>query len=158
MSPFVSSLFHSWVPFPSFSTFPFLPPLIYPPHFHFSILFSTPPPCPSLLLSLPSPTLPCLAKGQISRGNQQRQTRSSDFIIIINLPLQFLPQGSKPAQLELRTVREAEAAAWLFSSVSPTTPCPHSSLAVFISLWRGQAPCFLAKFFPSLYSLLPSFI
>lgn len=107
--PLPSPLPCSWcVPFPR-------PPLclgslllVRPTHLCLPVLSSAPLPRPSLQLALPCPTLPRPAKGQISRGNQQRQTRSSDFIIVVNLPLQFLPQGSKPARLELRAATEAE--------------------------------------------------
>lgn len=57
-------------------------------HISFSLSSLAPFPCPSPLMSFSSPTPPCLAKSP--RGNQQRQTKSSDFIILINFPLQFL--------------------------------------------------------------------
>lgn len=108
-----------------------------PPEFvlYISSSPSFPLPPPSFTAVLPSPTLPCLAKGQISRGNQQRQTRSSDFIIIVNLPLQFLPQGSKPARLELRTAVEAEATAGSAGLLCVTTIPPHSWW------WCCPGPC-----------------
>lgn len=40
---------------------------------------------------------------------------------------------------------QAETTAWLFSPTSYTTTRPPCS-AVFISLWRGQASCFLSNF------------
>jgi hypothetical protein len=103
--------------------------------------------------------LPCLAKGQISRGTQQRQTRSSDFIIIVNFPLQFLPQGSKQVWLELRTdlrLRPAFSAGWSHYH-------PHSLLLLLNSLhfpargggrWVSGLLAF-AQVFPSPHSPQP---
>lgn len=75
----VPPLLHSWLPL----SFPHPLPLFSPGPSVLRALFSAPLPRPSLLLALPSPTVPRLAKGQISRGNQQRQTRCSDFIIVV---------------------------------------------------------------------------
>lgn len=105
-------------PFPSFrasllpSSPPFLAPLPSPASPGLSVRCVSPPPRP-LLRPLPAlpccwpslPTVPRLAKGQISRGNLQRQQGAADFIIVVNLPLQFLPHGSEPARLELRLRR-----------------------------------------------------
>lgn len=137
----VPPLLHSWLPL----SFPHPLPLFSPGPSVLRALFSAPLPRPSLLLALPSPTVPRLAKGQISRGNQQRQTRCSDFIIVVNLPLQLLPQGSKPARLELRTDAEAEPAACLFR-LKPLPqplglPPPHSR---HFSA-GGQAPGFFSS-------------
>lgn len=132
-----------WLPLP-FTHHPpsSFPGCVGPPRLHRPGLCSAPLPRPCLLPALPSPTVPRLAKGQISRGNQQRQTRSSDFIIVVNLPLQFLPQGSKPARLELRTDEEAEPAAGLFRleplppplGLPPSFLCRGSGSRVFSSV------------------------
>lgn len=84
-----------------------------PPRLHFPS--ATPCPSPVFLCGSPSPppSCPVWPKDKSQEGNQERQTRCSDFIIVVNLPLQFLPQGSKPAQLELRTDKAAETVACL---------------------------------------------
>lgn len=134
-------------PFPSASSVPgFPPPRSGPLGLRISTcrpLLRAPPP-PSPPLALPSPTLPRLAKGQISRGNQQRQTRSSDFIIVVNLPLQFLPQGSKPARLELRTATEAQPGLPFPLEASPgplSLPPSRSPLPSFPGRGSGSRFC-----------------
>lgn len=81
----VSFCLQPWVPLLPFMAFHTVSVL----HISFSLSSLAPFPCPSPLMSFSSLTPPCLAKSP--RGNQQRQTKSSDFIILINFPLQFLP-------------------------------------------------------------------
>ena len=131
-----------------------------PPRLHFPVLSSAPLPRPSPPMALPSPTLPRLARGQISRGNQQRQTRSSDFIIVVNLPLQFLPQGSKPARLELRTATEAEPELPFPPEASPqplSLPPSSSPQPSFPGRGSGSRFC-SSHFFTRPRSLPPSFL
>lgn len=167
------SLSPLFFPFPSFrfpplpSSPPFLAPFTPPPasprsvcplRLHLPVPFSAPLPRPSLLLALPSPTVPRLAKGQISRGNLQRQTRSSDFIIVVNLPLQFLPHGSEPARLELRTEAEAEPAACLFRLKPLPQPLGLPPPRGLHFSAGGHAPGFSLPFpSPRSLSLPPSF-
>lgn len=72
------------LPFMAFRTVP----VLCPSHCLLSVLFGTLPlPFTSDVLLLPHTAL----SGQISQGNQQRQTKISDFIILVKFPLQFLP-------------------------------------------------------------------
>lgn len=161
-SPLLSPLFFPLPIFPRFpppaSSPPFLP--LYPPRLPgLSVRCVSTSPSPSPLpLPPPFPAGPPPPRCPVwPKDKSHGKPNKDDFIIVVNLPLQFLPHGSEPARLELRTEAGGRAGRLPFPpEASHVSHWPPSSyvpplqgvrLRVFSSVSSPRSP-----------SLPPSFI